>query len=164
MPQVLSRFATGAARRLLCWLLALVVSMQGVAAGMAAVEGPMHAHRWADRSSLLEDFRRHLPEDGAQRGGLRSWLGHLHEHASPQRHHHSPGDASVLRTGDDALPDSINVDGGTGGSGTLASFLALIPTPHAWHDQRVAQSVAAGSLWAATIGFRGRLERPPRAN
>lgn len=162
MPSAPARSSTAMVRRVLIWLLVLVVSTQSVAAGMAAVEGPMHTHRSCHRPFLLDDFRRHLSPGQMQGSGLSAWFGHGHAHAhvSPQRHHHAPGDPSVQRSADVVVSDSINADGGTT---SFAAFLALLAEPSAWQAMRISESLACAPLWAATVGFRGRLERPPRA-
>lgn len=160
MPLFHSGFAISAARRVLCVLLALVVTVQGIAAGIAAIMGPKHVHRPLDRPLVLEDVRRHTGGDHVQRGGLSSWLGHLHAHASKQRHHHSPLDASVLSSAEDAIADAANVDSG---AGSVAAFVALMPFVCGWRALHVAQPMACATLWAATSGDPERLERPPRA-
>ena len=143
-------------RRVLAWLLSLVVAIQGMNASTWAVQGPAHAHAARDGALVLSDLRREPARAEARHGGFLEWLGHAHAHASAERHHHAPADASVVATGDDLAAQGLD-------AGAALTLLALMPALLAWHGAPAKQVRAFRPLWVPMTGGSDRLERPPRS-
>ena len=154
-------FTRRCTRILVLWLLATVLPLQGAAVGVFAAMGPAHIHLRADVAPrVLEDFRRWRPAPVPQAHVFTS-LGHFHAIGAPQRHYHGFDDASVVRTGDDGPLSSPDADEAT--SASLASVLALLPTPMAWAPPTAPDARATRPRWQPQTGFIALLERPPKA-
>lgn len=152
-------FTRPLARALVLWLIALVLPLQGTAAGVFAALGPAHLHaspqkRAAD-TLVLEDVRRWKPAAASQ-AHAPGWLGHVHTGAAPQRHHHGADDGSVVRTGSDAVDD----DAAAGV--TAVPVLALIPAGPAWLLRHAPVAAQARAQWRPRTGFTRQPERPPK--
>ena len=133
--------------------------MQGVAAGIAAALGPAHVHQQANRPLLLEDFRR-VAATVAPPAHVATAFGHFHGKATPIRHHHAAGDASVVLV-DDPLRAWADAESASAGS-SLALFSAVLPTTLAWVGQAPAGSPACCAAWPSLTHDPQPLERPPR--
>lgn len=149
-------------RLMLIWLLAFVLPVQGMSVGVAAARGPAHLHRSIDATLVLTDFRRMPTHAQAPSPALKSWFDHAHAGATPQRHHHARGDASVVRTADDSA--SVAIEEGASAASSVAAFLALLPALPAWHAQAGTQGLTALPPAPSSTRYPARLERPPRAD
>lgn len=151
----LSAFSARITRIAVWWLIALVLPMQGAAVVVFGAMGPAHVHRSSEAPLLLEDFRRWKPAPVAATHVFAA-LGHSHADASPQRHHHPAGDASIQRIGSD-------LDEADEGPGTSAvSVLALIPSSTPWLPPTASVRTVAGPQWALRTAFITPFERPPK--
>ena len=148
-------------RVVLMWLLALVLPLQGAAVGVFPVMGPAHVHAPADDSRVLTDFRRWRPSPAPESHVLAS-LGHFHGAASPQRHHHSYDDGSVVRSGGDDALNSRNSDEGPSASASLAGVLAMLPAAMTLAVPKSPGSLASRPQWTSLTGFIDPPERPPK--
>lgn len=161
MPAYRGRVASSVRARLLLWLLVLALPIQALAASVWAVKGPTHMHRQAGHVLKLQDTRRDLGHSLGARPEARSWFGHQHASASPERHRHALGDASVVLSGDDAL-----VLGGASADDSAASasaFLAVLSSPSTWQPEPATERYDAASPAPFSTRWLPRLERPPRA-
>jgi len=143
------------------WLLAWVLTLQGTAVGVFTALGPAHTHQAADSSLVLTDFRRWRPAP-VRKVGFFASLGHFHGSAMVQRHHHSHDDNSVVRTGEDSVSRSVDVEEGLNAGASLASVLALMPVVVAWIPSALDNSLGWHLLWTPVTGFVERLDRPPK--
>jgi hypothetical protein len=124
-------------RLLVCWLLALVVPLQGMAAAMLQAQGPRHVHRapavqakvhpagfeWAGAQRLkttpstadvIAAIRANAHGSRQRQaapppGPIAHAGAHAHAHASAQRHFHAPGDASVVHDEASDAPRDVQV-------------------------------------------------------
>lgn len=164
MPRPLKKAATRTTlRHLLVWLLAGLVPLQGMAAGVISVIGPMHIHKSTiDASPVLSDFRRTgTPPLAPHATHVATAFGHFHGAATPLRHHHPGGDASVVRLGDDGLQQVAEGDG-LSISPTLAAFFALLPCALACFDPAPRSAPESPAAWPSLTHDPEPLERPPR--
>lgn len=141
------------------WLLALVLPLQGTAAGVFGVLGPNHTHRGAQRAPtalVLEDVRRWKVPVAEVPVHVLAGLGHFHAGAAPQRHRHEQGDDSVI-----ALKGEP-VDGDDAPGFDTVSGLALPPAVTVWSAARLESVHGAWRPWAARCAGVEPLERPPR--
>jgi hypothetical protein len=120
--------------------------------------GPAHFHRAVDRPADLLDLGRTAA--GATTAHVLSAFGHFHALSSTERHHHAFGDASVVRTGDDAAldPDRNPV------SPALTAFVALLPDGMPWPAPLGHAVMVPHGSWACVTHVPEGLERPPRAS
>ena len=137
------------------WLLALVLPLQGTAAAVFAAIGPLHGHRVASATPVLQDFRRWTPTPQREMHVVAA-LGHFHTVDTPQRHHHARGDASVVPTAVDVGDD----DEAAGAS--AVAVLAPIPDVVDWLPAALASADASRPPWPPLTGFVLPLDRPPR--
>ena len=163
MPNAFTLLSRRLTRTLVMALLAIVLPVQGAAAGVFSAIGPAHLHqsvRAAPAAALvLEDFRRWKPAPVVQTHVFTA-LGHVHAGASPQRHHHAVDDASVVRTGGDGPLDGPDADGAL--SASAVSVLALIPGAAVWTAAEATADPATRPSWTWLTGFTQPLERPPQ--
>ncbi len=143
-------------------LLACLVPLQGLAAGVIAAVGPAHTHQPMVTSLVLEDFRRAPASVSTLPTHIATALGHFHGADAPLRHHHARGEGSVV------LADSAALQGaGDGGdvsiSPSLAVFVALLPSAMASLPAAPDAAAAAHAPWAAQTHCPALPERPPRA-
>ena len=142
-------------RLVVLWLIALVLPLQGAAAGVFGALGPAHLHQRAASTLVLEDVRRWRPAPTLQAhapGGF----GHAHARAAPQRHHHAADDGSVVRTG----ADPADADEAPGAS--AVPVLALIPEGPTWLHRHDPMAAVARPLWSLRTGFTRHPARPPK--
>ena len=147
-------------RQVLIWLLALLLPMQAMAAGVFTVMGPAHFHKPSQAPLLLNDFRRWHPSPIPQPQAI-AFSAHSHGAAAQQRHHHASGDASVVRSGQDGPMNSPDADEGPTAAASLASVLAMILEWPAWKPFRSVGPLASHADWALRTGFDPPLDRPP---
>lgn len=153
-------FVHARVRRVLIWLLALLLPMQAMAAGVFTVMGPAHFHKPSDAPLVLTDFRRwHVTP--LRQPPVFTFSGHSHGAAAQQRHHHASRDASVVRSGQDGPMNRPEVDEGTSAAASLASVLAMILAWLAWEPSRSVGPLASHAGWALLTGFDAPLDRPP---
>jgi len=136
--------------------------MQAMAAGVIAAAGPSHHHVPATAARLvLDDFRRAPVRLVAVETHLATAFGHFHGGASPERHHHAAGDASVVVDDGDLAQagegDDISV------SPSLGVFLGLISAPPGWHATALPARPASRPRWTPQTHHPDFPERPPRA-
>ena len=161
-PPYPSTLQTRNARRLrvlVMWLLALVLPLQGTAAGVFGVLGPNHIHRGAQRASatlVLEDVRRWKRPVAEAPAHLLVGLGHFHAGASAERHRHAQSDDSVVAVKGDPA------DGDEAPGFDIVSGLALLPTVTVWSGAARHTVRTAWRPWAARCVSVEPLERPPR--
>lgn len=153
-------------RRLVLWLLACVLPLQGMTAAAFTMLGPAHTHVAAPAPIRLVDFRRQVhgsAQDGHAHTHVATALGHVHASPEAQRHWHAQGDPSQLVEPDDAAAlQRLNSDDGRSLSASLATVLAWVPADVAWPTGTVSAQRASSALWAPSHGAVERLERPPR--
>jgi hypothetical protein len=150
------------ARRLVACLLACLVPLQGLAAGMIAAIGPAHSHKIVATAIVLEDFRRAPSQLAAPPTHVATAFGHFHAGETSQRHHHARGDASVVLADGEALPSSGDGDD-LSISPTLAMFVALLPSGLAWLPATLDAVAASRAPWVPETHHPALPERPPRA-
>lgn len=147
------------ARHLLVWCLLAALPIYGFSATVVPLLGPSHSHRpsasTADPLDGWVDIRRGMTLTAAA-----SARPHVHSHSLFERHHHGPGDETVVPLDG----DKQRMDGDAGsstGSVTQAIALASALIVAAPPQVRVASYAAA----APCVLHRGgdRLERPPKA-
>lgn len=161
MPFNVRAFSRRPLRLVLMWLLAWVLPLQGTAVGVFTALGPAHTHQAADASLVLTDFRR-WKSAPVREPGFFAFSGHFHGSAMAQRHHHAHDDTSVVRTGEDSVTRSAEVEDGLNASASLASVLALMPVVVAWAPSALGDSLGLPPLWRPLTGFARPLERPPK--
>lgn len=161
MPLNIRAFSRRPLRLVLMWLLALVLPMQGSAVGMFTVLGPAHTHQATDSSLVLTDFRRwkSAPVRGPD---VFAFPGHFHGSATARRHHHSAADTTVIRTGEDSVSRSADVEDGLNASVAFVSLLALMPAVAPWAPAALDNSFGRRPLWRPVTGFNPPLDRPPK--
>ncbi len=140
------------------WLLALVIPLQGTAAGVFGVLGPSHIHRGAQRAPaalVLEDVRRWKAPVAEVPVHLLAGFGHFHAGADAKRHRHATGDDSVV-----ALKGEP-VDGDEAPGLDIVSGLALVPTVAVWTSAAQGSAHGAWRPWSARCVSVEPLERPP---
>jgi hypothetical protein len=141
------------------WLLALVLPLQGTAAGVFGVLGQSHIHRSAQRAPatlVLEDVRRWKAPVAEAPAHVLTGIGHFHAGAAPQRHRHAQGDDSVV-----ALKGEP-VDGDEAPGFDIVSGLALLPAVTVWSSAARGSAHGAWRPWAARCVSVEPFERPPR--
>ena len=124
--------------KILIWLLALALPIQGLAVATLEIRGPAHFHT--------------EPSEGGPHPG--------HAHARAEHHHHAAADGAIEVDDDDENHRDVqalwrNDSGSFAGVDTLtqASFPAVI--------QRRAGAIASAGLREPLPPFPTRLERPP---
>ena len=149
-------------------LLAALVPLQGLAAGMIAAMGPAHTHKAVTaRQTIvatalaLEDFRRAPTSVAAKPTHVATAFGHFHATQAPLRHHHARGDDSVV------LADGAALQSNGGGeelsiSPTLALFVARLPSAMASLPAAPVAAAASHAPWAPQTHCPALPERPPR--
>ena len=167
-----------AIRPAVAWLLALVMPFQALMVVYLDVRGPAHFHVGQAGDHLVHPDAR---DAGADRGHGRAHeyshviqamglegRGRFHEHSHSrgangvERHHHHPGDPSVVTIDDQALPGDLALKEETT-SGWSGAMLAALPasglSPHL-----PASLDAPAPRPDPLLQTRapGRLERPPR--
>ena len=147
-------------RPVLVWLLALLLPMQAMAAGVFTVMGPAHFHKPSQAPLVLNDFRRWHPSPLPQPAAF-AFSGHSHGAATQQRHHHARGDASVVRSGQDGPMNSLDADEGPSAAASLASVLAILLEWPAWKPCPSVAPLASHAGWALLTGFDRPPDRPP---
>lgn len=155
-------------RRLVACLLAGLVSLQGLAAGMIAAVGPAHthkpvatAHSTVATALVLEDFRRAPSQVWAPPVHVATAYGHFHATQAALRHHHARGDASVVLADGEAWQSNSD-DEDLSISPTLALFVALLPSAMAPLLDAPAGTAASHAPWAPQTHHPALPERPPR--
>lgn len=161
MPFNIRAFSRRPLRLVLMWLLAWVLPLQGTAVGMFIVSGPAHIHQAADSSLVLTDFRR-WKSVPVREPGFFAFSGHFHGSALTRRHHHAHDDISVVRTDEDSVSRSADVEEGLNASASLASVLALMPVVVAWAPSVLDNSLGWRPLWRSLTGFTKPVDRPPK--
>jgi hypothetical protein len=147
-------------RRVVLLLLALVLPLQGTASAAFATLGPAHVHEPADVMLRLVDFRRIVP--GIRPETVSTPLGHFHESAAPQRHHHARADLSVVFTSDEGALHPFEVDEGRALVASLALIVPWAAASSMWTAADVCGQRAWCPLWAPLTAFAEALERPPK--
>ena len=150
-------------RRLVACLLACLVPLQGLAAGMIAAVGPAHTHKPMATTLVLEDFRRAPASVSTLPTHVATIFGHFHAPATPLRHHHARGDASVILADGAALQSAGDSDDASIGP-SLAVFVALLPSAITPLPAAPAAAMAAHAPWAPQTHCPALPERPPRAS
>ena len=160
-PSLLSGHCAGPlARHLAACMLALLVSLQGITAGVVTTLGPAHAHRASAAVLVLEDVRRSRPPATSPQTHVAGALGHFHGADSAQRHRHDRRDASVVPTDAGSAPAENFEELGV--SPTLAMFVALMTTPPVWLESALGEAPARGAEWHALANHPKPPKRPPR--
>lgn len=165
MPRPLKKPAPrNALRHILVWLLAGLLPLQGMAAGVITVIGPAHIHKsMIDASLVLSDFRRAgTPPIAPHATHVTTAFGHFHGADTPLRHHHPRSDASVVHIGDAGLQQGAEADESSI-SPTLAAFVALLPSAARWLAPVLPHALASPAAWPSLTHDPEPLERPPRA-
>lgn len=173
----LRAFAAHTARRFVACLLALLVPLQGAAAGVVQASGPLHRHLADERTLVLEDVRRVALDVAVVRGHRHDAAGHPHRdansargdaadrHEIAQRHHHLLDDGAtgaVVRVADpwraaaDGDAEAMIRFANSGFVALLASAGPLIASPG---DRRYAPPPAE----TVATTDPDPLERPPRS-
>jgi hypothetical protein len=143
-------------------LLACLVSMQGLAAGVIAAVGPSHTHKPMATSLVLEDFRRAPVSVSTLPTHVATAFGHVHDADTPRRHHHSHGDASVVLA-DGAALQAAGDSEDAGISPSLYVFVALLPSAMTPLPAAPHAATAAHAPWTPQMHCPALPERPPRA-
>ncbi|MCE9660881.1 MAG: hypothetical protein K8R60_20325 [Burkholderiales bacterium] len=150
-----------ASRRFLVWLLACLVPLQALAAGVLAATGPAHTHLPAASARLvLDDLRRAPVRRLAVETHVASAFGHLHG-GDAARHHHAASDASVVIDAAGLVQAGDGDDMST--SPSLGVFVGLISAPPGWLAQATTEPPAAHARWTPQTHHPALPERPPRA-
>ena len=152
-----------ATRRLVVCLLACLMPLQGLAAGMIAAVGPAHTHKPMAATLVLEDFRRAPASVSTLPTHVATALGHFHDADTPRRHHHAHGDASIVFADGMALQAAGDNDD-AGISPALAVFVALLPSAMTLLPAARDGAAAAHAPWAPQTHCPALPERPPRAS
>jgi len=150
-------------RRLVACLLACLVPLQGLAAGMIAAVGPAHTHKSMGTTLVLEDFRRAPASVSTLPTHVATSFGHFHNADTPLRHHHARGDGSVVLADGAALQAAGDGDD-AGISPSLAVFVALLPSAMASLTVAPDAAAAAHAPWTPQTHCPALPERPPRAS
>jgi hypothetical protein len=157
-------FGRSALHRALAWLLALLLPLQGAAAGVAAASGPAHVHRpTAGAHLVLDDLRRSVPTV-ARHVHLATLGQHAHSGSDVARHHHAAGDTSVVPLPDDLLnllAQASQGDDAAAGA-ALGALLAVLPDGLHWAALPLehAAAIAPPQAWRSHVPEPD--ERPPR--
>ena len=123
------------ARLLLGWLI-VILFVQGMAAAVAFVAGPLHHHRLSASAASA------APAD--------------HSHSTNDRHHHSHADVTVVQAATDPVMDPA-------AQAVLAVVFAAMALAQAWrlgHERGHVQ--LAAPLWAMANRHPTPARRPPR--
>jgi hypothetical protein len=130
--------------RVLLWVVIPALALRALTALHLDLRGPLHFH--------ADWFHEHDHDDD----------GHAHAHAHGERHHHAPGDPTVVTLEDhDGLDAHAHEEeAARGWSGTMC--VALV-SADAWPDPSLLRGrvAPAGDTRFQTRSL-GRLERPPR--
>ena len=144
-------------------LLACLVPLQGLAAGMIAAAGPAHTHKQMATTLVLEDFRRAPASVSTPPTHVATAFGHFHGADTALRHHHPRGDASVVPA-DGATLQAAGDGEDASISPSLAVFVALLPSAMAPLPAAPDAAAAAHAPWAPQTHCPALPERPPRAS
>ena len=160
MPLTRSFFSRRPARLALMWLIAMVLSLQGMAVSVFTALGPFHIHKAAQAVLVLEDIRRW--KLSPVRESLPALLGHSHASASAQRHYHALDDSTVVKQGVDPTANGSSVDDGMSAGSLLAPFWAMSSGTIAWQPLQTSNALTFGPFWTSTSAVVEPHERPPR--
>jgi hypothetical protein len=154
-------FRSPASRCLLVWLLACLVPLQALAAGVIGATGPAHTHLPAAGTRLvLDDLRRAPLRRVVTETHVAGAFGHFHSGGAAERHHHAPGDLTVVIDGADLLHAGDADD--IGASPSLGVFVGLISLPPGWLVASTPEPPAAHARWTPQTHHPALPERPPR--
>jgi hypothetical protein len=156
---VLLRHAGARHSRFIAVALALLVALQGFAAGALGAIGRLHTHK-AATVVVLDDLRRGPAHPQARGDGAARRHGHSHAAGAALRHHHAGADASVNLAGADPLP-ALDADDAPTGT-TLAAFVALVAAAPDWLAPAPGERRGAGAAWVPHTRHPEPFERPPR--
>lgn len=147
--------------RLVAAALALLMTLQAIAAATLATLGPLHTHRAAPAIVVLDDARRGPPHGPSAEAQAVRRHGHSHGGASTLRHHHAPGDTSVvLADGEAALHAGDLDDSGAGAA--LGALIGLVPSVVPWLPLGPPDVAATRRAWVPQTHLPEFPERPPR--
>lgn len=130
------------AKRVIAWLTAVALPVQGLAVATMEARGPAHYH--ASTQSME-----------------RSHAGHAHEHV--EHHHHAPGE-DAIEVDDDHQHQTLAVEESGSKRGSSGGFDTLITGPLAFPVDSRASAIAIGNAKKPPPRFLGRLERPPKTS
>ncbi|MEP7058883.1 MAG: hypothetical protein ABI809_14040 [Caldimonas sp.] len=162
MPRSSTLSSRSGHQRFVAWLLACLIPLQGIAAGVIGAAGPLHVHRATAASELvLTDFRRASAQSTAPSiVHVASAFGHFHAGGKPLRHPHSRADRSVV-----AAPGEAQA--GAADESTLSPTLLVLvaPIPHVpvWAATTQREAFVARPSWRSLTHDPEPFERPPRA-
>ena len=155
-------FRSSLLRRVLVWLLAGLLPLQALAAGVIAASGMAHTHLPAASTRLvLDDFRRAPVRRVAVEAHPTARLGHVHDSGAPERHHHAPGDPTLVADSAERMQADEADDMSL--SPSLGVFVGLVSVPLRWLDAAAAIQAAALPRWRPQTHHPALPERPPRA-
>ena len=155
MTRVCNSGCSDALRRIVLWVLVLMLPLQGMAATLRTALGPLHVHRYAEVQHV--DFSHGTPVRPTDDNQVLVSAAHGHDDAAPARHHHSHDDASVERLGNDTADD------GDAAAPAVAPFAALMPSACSWQTSDAAHVYAMCNAWPLLTHVPMAIERPPRA-
>jgi hypothetical protein len=147
-------------RRMLMWLVAGVLALQGLSVGISNARGAARTHREARSALVLSDFRRDGNAAERQAPAEEGWLGHHHGTA---RHFHAATDGTVLLSAPDAALDTAAQDNGHALDLAAAAFIAVVAALLLWSASGVSHRRASHAPWQPSTGAVRRLERPPQS-
>ena len=149
-------------RQVLIRLLACLIPLHGLTAGVIATVGPAHTHQSSGSTLVLQDFRRAPVPTSTLPTHIATAFGHFHGSDTPLHHHHAHGDASVVFADGAALQGAGDGEDGSVSPG-LAFFFALLSSPMTSLPDAPDASAAAHAPWAPLTHCPALPERPPRA-
>ena len=153
-------FRSSLLRRVLVWLLVGLLPLQALAAGGIAASGMAHTHQPAASTRLvLDDFRRAPVRRAAAEAHPTVGFGHVHDSVKAERHHHAPGDPTVVPDG----AERLQADEADDLSPSPGAFVGLVSAPPRLLDAAAAVRAAALPRWRPRTHHPALPERPPRA-
>ncbi len=145
--------------RLVAVALALLMTLQAIAAAALATLGPLHTHRAAPAFVVLDDARRGPPHGLSAETEAARRHGHSHAGASTLRHHHAPGDTSVVLADGEAALHAGDLDDS---SAALGALIGLVPSVVPWLPLGTRNVEATRRAWVPQTHLPEFPERPPR--
>ena len=160
----------------LVWTVLLALCVQGIAAVISSVRGPVHVHgasRPAPASEAAQGARRAghfdavlaLAAGYAQAVHLAPRAHHAshHHHGDAQRHYHLPGSDAVLVQGVTHDDGAMRAERTSRGESASAAFVALIPEGLVLAPVHAGAGFGIGPLEQLISCTLHRIERPPRS-
>ncbi len=147
-------------RKVLLWILACLIALQGLSVNYLVAKGPAHIHRDASWIRVFEDVRRVGPSSFATRPLAEVWFGH--HHGGALRHHHAPSDSSVVFMDAERIADATAEDSGVSLDIAVAAFVAVMMLTSVWAPKSLSHRRASYATWQPSFVTARLIERPPQ--